>query len=633
MEHGEQAFMTIVLAAGFGVFAQVMAHRWRIPAIVLLLGLGVVLGPQALGLVQPASLADGLSILVKLSVALILFEGALNLRLGELRHALTEVRNLVTVGVGITWLLTAPAVHYLAGFSWPVAILFGALMTVTGPTVVQPLLKRLHVSRRIKTILEGEAVLVDPIGAILAVAVMEGLLVFYSDSAGGLLTVLSAYFTRLLVGGVIGALGGYLLSKTLAARRLVPMDLSGLVVLTGVWGLFGVAEMLQPEAGLATSVAAGLIIQRESLPGIRQMRRFKETLTLLSLSTVFILLAANLDLAQVMGEGWRGVATVLVMMLLIRPVMVFLANLRSELSWREKLFIAWIGPRGIVAASVASLFGLALSRIGVAEGERLTGLVFLTIAMTVTLQGLSAAWVERLLGLTDTQTKKAIIVGAGPLGILLANILSEAGRPVMLIDRNPMHIERARCQGLDAHTANALDADSLERLGVEDAELLVAVTPNSEVNTLATQLARDSFGLQRAYPALDSPEKGAGPGLVQQSGNNVAFGGPIDFPYWENLARQRAAQRWVARAPEDWKSITAGVCPQPDGALPLARVRNKAIELVNTEQIWQAGDEIVFLAEVDEAGARAAMTAVGLHLEKSYTADLNACPDDELLAL
>lgn len=600
MHANTEVLTTIVVAAGFGMLTQVLAHRWRIPAIVLLLTLGILLGPQGLGLVQPELLGNGLSILVKLAVAIVLFEGALNLRLGELRRAAKEVRNLVTLGVLVSWSLTSLVAYWVARMDWPLAILFGALMTVTGPTVVQPLLKRVQIPRRVKTILEGEAVVIDPIGAILAVVVLEFLLHEKAPLFASSLTVLWSYLGRLIIGALVGAAGGFLLSRLVAKPRLVPHELASLVTLAGVWTIFGAAEWLESEAGLMAAVVAGLAVQGANFPGIQQLRRFKEGLTILSISLLFILLAASLRLNQLYAEGWRGVLVALLIMFLVRPAAVFLSTLNSPLSWREKAFIAWIGPRGIVAASVASLFSIALVEAEFRDGVRIIALTFLTIAMTVTIQGLSANAVSHLLGLTKNEQRKTLIVGAGPVSLVTAGLLQRYQRPVVLLDRNPTAVEQAQCLGFEAIQGNALDEDLLEQAGIEDVEVVLAATANTEVNTLAVQLARENYGIQRAYPVLDLPEKGAGPKLLRLTGSLAAFGRSIDFHEWEYCIRQKQVLQMQVELPSSWMTCNAGDVHLAEGILPLARLQSARLELTHGDQRWQPGDRI-FLLVMDAA--------------------------------
>lgn len=601
--HEAIVLITIITAVGFGLLAQVLAHRWRIPAIVLLLISGVLLGPSVLHVIEPESLGEGLNILVKLAVAIILFEGALNLRLTTLRNSALEIRNLVTIGVLVTWGLVSVAAYYLVQLPWPLAILFGALMTVTGPTVVQPLLKRIHVSRNIKTILEGEAILIDPIGAILAVAVLDVVLTGFSAGQDiGVLEVLWSYFGRLVTGAVVGGVGAVVLSQLMKVPRLIPAEISNLVALAIVWASFGIAESIQSEAGIMASVAMGLLLQREAIPGERQLRHFKETLTTLSISVLFVLLAANLDLQSILAEGMNGILLVAALMFIIRPVSVFIATWGTKLKWREKLFISWIGPRGIVAASAASLFALTLDRSGIAEGDRILSLTFLAIMITVTLQGLTASLVANLLHVHILEGKKAIIVGATRFANRIASLLTQNGRPVVLIDTNMPAIESSRKLGFDTIHGNALEEDALEQADIEEAETLLAITPNAEVNVLVSQLAREEFGIAHAYPSLKNPEKGAGTKLLIQTGGKLAFGRTIDVLQWEAELKKIKSFEWVI--PDDWMPKLVSSLRFSDKVLPVIHKSRGNTLLVHADQVWQAGDRIIFLTTLPLNKAR-----------------------------
>ena len=596
--HPESALLTIASATAAGLLAQLLAHRWRLPAIVPLLAFGVLLGPSLLGVVHPAALGAGLPVIVKLAVAVILFDGALNLRLADLRRAMHEVRNLVTLGVLITWAGATLAAHYVARLSWPVAIVFGALMTVTGPTVVQPLLKRVPLPRRVKTALEGEAILIDPIGAVLAVAVLDVVLGLAGVRPIGVLGGAWAYVGRLLVGLVIGMAGAVGMSRLLKRRQLVPAELANLVVLAGVWGVFALAEWLHSESGIMAAVAMGLAFQREAVPEEHRLRRFKEQLTVLGISLLFVLLAASLPLEVILSEGWPGVLTVLALMLVVRPLDVVASLRRSTLSWREKAFIAWIAPRGVVAASVASLFALELGEAGYTEGARLLAITFLTIALTVTLQGLTAAPLARLLKLQSLEGRRAIIIGAGQLGRVLAELFRRFGRPVVLVDRNSALVAQAQAQGFEAIEGNGLDEDTLERAGAGEAETLVATTTNSEVNALAAHLAHEAFGVMRAFPVLGHPSRGAGPRLVDRVGGRMAFGHPVDVRELEYALEHGEARVVTYRVPLDWSGHALRALVIPADIVVLARVHGGSLELAQPDLIWQRGDEAVVLSRV-----------------------------------
>ncbi len=602
MHHVDPALLTMAAATAVGLLAQLIGARWKIPAIVPLLLFGMTLGPSGLNVIRPYALGTGLSVVVKLSVAVILFDGALNLRLADLRQAMSDVRKLVTVGLVITGIGATLAGWLIAGLSLRVAIVFGTLLTVTGPTVVQPILRRVRLPRQLKTILEGEAILIDPIGAVLAVAVVDVVLGLAGVRSIGVLGSVWGYAGRLIVGGGVGAASGFVLSRLLKRRGLIPDELSNLVSLAFVWGAFAIAEMLQGESGIMAAVTMGLAMQHGAVPEERRLRRFKEQLTVLGISLLFVLLSANLPLSVVRAEGLRGLLTVATLMFVVRPVSVWIALRRSELTWRERAFISWIAPRGVVAASVASLFALQLTEAGFPEGERLLALTFLTIAITVVVQGLTAGAVARLLRLENFAGRRVIVVGAGPLALEVAGVLQRYDRPVTLIDRNAGFVDAARAAGFDAVTGNALDEAVLSAAGADEAETVVAMTTNPEVNALAAHVAHDGFGVARTYPALADPAHGASAQLVGRVGGDLAFGRPIDVRDWDFAFAHGQARIVEFRVPAGAPD-RARLEELPHSVLPIARVRQRSIEIAVGAQTWRADDQVIVATTLSEAEA------------------------------
>jgi Trk K+ transport system NAD-binding subunit len=402
------------------------------------------------------------------------------------------------------------------------------------------------------------------------------------------------------------------LSALLRRPGLVPGDLANLVSLAAVWTAFGIAEWLQSEAGIMSAVAMGLAMQRGVVPEEQRLRRFKEQLTVLGISLLFVLLAADLPLGVVVAEGWRGFLTVATLMLVVRPLSVAISLRGSSLSIRERAYVAWIAPRGIVAASVASLFAIVLRDAGFAEGERILAITFLTIAMTVTFQGLTAGVMASLLGLSDMTGRGVVIVGAGPLGLRLALLLRDRGRRVSMIDRNPFLVQRARSLGFEVVEGNALDEDVLQEAQLDQSETLVAVTTNAEVNAFASLLAHDAFGVARSYPALGDASRGAGPRLLERVGGRIAFGRPIDVRAWDEALEHGEVSLVVYRVPPGASSrlSPAGL---PELFIAVARARADSIEVTNAEQRWRAGDEVIVLSLLSdvETVARLEESAIG----------------------
>lgn len=398
MEESLPITILISVTVVAGIAAQVLASYFHIPSIVLLLLFGILLGRDGFDFLDPSLLGVGLEVLVSLLVAVILFEGGLNLQLGELKEVSTSLRNLVTSGVIITLTGAAIAAHWLSEFPWSIAFLYASLVVVTGPTVINPLLKQIGVEKQVSTLLEGEGVFIDPIGAILAVIVLH----FVLSGNVEPLILIKGLVLRLGLGIIIGVGGGWLLSQLLKQDQFLSQELKNLVVLASVWGLFSLAQVLRGESGLVVAVVMGIVLRANNLPSEPLLRRFNEQLSILANSVLFILLAADLSIASIFALGWGSVLTVLVLMLIVRPINILISTWNEDFNWQQQLFLSWVAPRGIVAAFLASLFAVSLTKQGINGGDSIKALVFLTIMMTVLLQGLTAGWVADLLNLRLT---------------------------------------------------------------------------------------------------------------------------------------------------------------------------------------------------------------------------------------
>lgn len=395
MEESLSITILISVTVVAGIAAQVLAGFFQIPSIVLLLLFGIILGRDGFDFLEPSLLGVGLEVVVSLSVALILFEGGLNLQLRELKEVSHSIRNLVTVGVLITFVGAAIPAHWLSEFPWPIAFLYASLVVVTGPTVINPLLKQIGVDKQLSTLLEGEGVFIDPIGAILAVIVLRFVL---SGNVEPLIFI-KGLVLRSSIGTAIGISGGWLLCQLLKQDRFLSQELKNLVVLASVWGLFSLAQMVRGESGLVVAVVMGIVLRAYNLPSEALLRWFNEQLSILANSVLFVLLAADLSITSVFALGWGSVLTVLVLMLIVRPINILISTWNQGFNWQQQLFLSWVAPRGIVAASLASLFSVSLSKEGINGGDSIKALVFLTIMMTVFIQGLTAPWVASLLNL------------------------------------------------------------------------------------------------------------------------------------------------------------------------------------------------------------------------------------------
>jgi NhaP-type Na+/H+ or K+/H+ antiporter len=521
---------TLVLALAFGVIAQAGARQLRVPAIVLLLASGVLLGPDVLGWIRPAALGEGLFYLVHLAVAVILFEGGLSLEISRLRREQQAIRRLITVGTVVT--LAGGAFAAARLLDWPprLSLLFGSLVVVTGPTVVGPLISELRLRPRIASLLEAEGVLIDPIGAILAVLALDIVLAPGVEAIGSGATglVLRAGF-----GAAAGAVGGVAIAFVLRSRLLVPQGLENILTLSLVLLLFEACEHYAAESGLLAVTIAGVVVGNLPSHVDRELREFKDQLTLLFIGLLFVLLAAAVRLEDVRALGTAGWLVVAALILVVRPLSVLVSTLGTGLSWRERLLAAWVAPRGIVAAAVASTAAAALDRHGMAGGAELRALVFLTIAGTVVQAGFTALPVAWLLGLRLPGRDRVAILGAKGLGLHLGLALSRADVDVVLIDSNPQNCRRAQEKGLTVVFGDAIVDRTLQRARIESVGTVIGTTSNDELNGLFVSRARELFDVPRGWVALSRLDKGLSADVVRGSEAHVLFEGPHDVERWD----------------------------------------------------------------------------------------------------
>ncbi|MBV5257702.1 sodium:proton antiporter [Synechococcus moorigangaii CMS01] len=583
--------LQIIITVFAGISAQVCGEFLKIPSIVLLLIFGIVLGGDGFGILHPGEFGVGLEVLVALAVAVILFEGGLNLKLKELSEVSSSLRNLVTIGTLITLVGGGLAAHYLAEFPWAIAFLYSSLVVVTGPTVVGPLLKQVAVDRKVATLLEGEGVLIDPVGAILAVVVLDTIL----NVDAGLWQVASGLALRLGIGAIIGAVGGWLIGQFLRLATFLSEDLKNLLVLAGIWGLFGLAQSVRGESGLMTAVVAGIVLRAFSIPEERLLRRFKSQLTVLCVSVLFILLAADLSVASIFALGWGSFFAVATLMFVVRPISVAICTARSDLDWKQKFFVAWVAPRGIVSASVASLFAIILTEKGFNGGASIKALVFLTILMTVFIQGLSAKWIARQLKITSIEARGAVIVGSNPLSRLLAQLFQQQGESVVIIDTDPQACEAARMTQLEVYQSSALDGDVLEEIGISSMGAFVALTTNGEVNLVLAQRVMEEFQPPKVaafFEPGDLDNAIANKGKISQ-----IFGGSFSLKTWNQYLLDQQVK--LGTTTIGHRDKDQGLPFQPlietGKLLPLLIRRQNSLTILRSPEDLKPEDELIYL--------------------------------------
>ncbi|MEB3343592.1 cation:proton antiporter [Okeania sp.] len=599
--------LLIILTVVCGIGSQVVAAYLKVPAIVFLLLFGILVGKDGLGLVHPNLLGSGLEVVVSLFVALILFEGGLNLELRELGRVSGTIRNLVTMGVLVTLIGGGMAAHWFGEFPWPIAFLYASLVVVTGPTVVGPLLKQVSVDRQVATLLEGEGVIIDPVGAILAVLVLNIVLNEGADPLG----LFRDLVMRLGIGSIIGAAGGWLLGFGLKRAKFLSEELINLVVLATIWMMFGLAEEISSESGLVTTVVAGIFVGAAEIPELRLIRRFKGQLTMLAVSVLFILLAADLSLASVVALGWGSVLTVLTLMFLVRPLNILLCTWNSQLSWRQKMFVSWVAPRGIVSASVSSLFAILLTQKGINGGDSIKALVFLTIMMTVFSQGLTARFVAQFLGITSSAATGAVIVGSNPLSRLIGRIFRERGESVVLIDTDEERCKKAQEEGLQVYKSSALDIDVLEEAGLHSIGTFLAMTKNGEVNLVLAQRAAEEFKPPRVlavYPKSPQAKNDNTNNSNSNSNNNSnnnnrekvqqAFTTELNLKGWNQYLSDKEVklgETLLKNLGFEFQKTHLKALIKSGEFIPLLIERQGSLQVLSAMENWQPGDRIIYL--------------------------------------
>ncbi|KAA9403842.1 potassium transporter [Haloarcula sp. CBA1130] len=500
---------------GLGVLAQVLAARLRVPSIIFYLLVGVIIGQPGLGIIGDGTFGGALSAIVGLAVAIIVFEGAYHLRFDRLREALAATFRLVTVGAAIALVGTAIAVKFAfnsAAVSWNLAFLIGALLVATGPTVITPILNVVPVRDRVAAALETEGIVNDVTAAIIAVVIFET--VNPAASSEGLLRAFALRLgTGLLVGLIVAAVVYYLLQYVDLSPGDAPRN-SRLLVLAGALIAYAGANTIATEAGVAAAATAGMALGNVDHPYEEDIEEFKGDITLLVLSFVFIALAAQLELESLIDVGLPGIIVVLAVALLIRPLLVFVSTVGDRFTTNEKLFVSFVGPRGIIPASVATLFAVELhnaaEEVSGAQAELLgtqadilLGTVFLVIFATALFEGGLARFIAEKL---DVIPMRVIIVGGGQVGRALAARLEDRGENVVIIEQDEEIVERARNDGYAVEIGDGTDTDVLRSAGAENAKTVVAATGDDDANLLVSQLASSKFGVDRVIARANNPD-------------------------------------------------------------------------------------------------------------------------------
>ncbi len=497
--------VAFALVGVIGVGAQWLAWRLRMPAIVLMLLAGLAVGPVA-GILRPErDIGAILGPMIAVAVAIILFEGGLNLDFKRLGDARIGVRRLVWLGAPLGWLLTTLALRWVAGFGWGPAAVFGGIMIVTGPTVIAPLLRQARIARRPAALLQWEAIVGDPLGALAAVLAFE--VVLASQNATSVGGAVFAIGIGLAVAAALGMSVGYLLVRAFRGGHVAEY-MKVPILFSAVLMVFALADGVLDESGLLAVTLMGVVIANAELPSVDELRRFKENATVLLVSGVFVLLSAGLTVKSFRDLNLSEVIFVAVVFLVVRPATVFLALLGSPVPWRERLLVALSGPRGIVLVAVAALFGQRLVGVGMAEGKAFAPLAFLMVGVSVVIYGFSLRPLARYLGLGGAEVPGVILVGATRWAVALAEALGKAKVPVLISDPDHRRLARARGAGLEVFSGDILSEVAEHNVELVAYDIVIAATDNDAYNTLVATDLGPEFGRDNVFQtARDGEER------------------------------------------------------------------------------------------------------------------------------
>lgn len=501
-----------------GILAQWVAWKFKIPAILPLILIGLLVGPISTLFTYDGSKwiepiwngnegifpGERLFNFVSLAIGIILFEGGLTLRLSEVKNTGPVITKLIIIGSLVTFFGAGAAAYYIFDLGLRISFLFAALIIVTGPTVITPILRNIPLKKDISAILKWEGILIDPIGALVAVLVFE----FISVGAGSefTLTALEEFGKIVLFGFTFGFTFAHALAFAIK-RKVIPHYLLNVFTLATVLGVFVLSDLFAHESGLLSVVVMGMVMGNIKLPNIKELLYFKESLSVLLISILFILLAANIEMADLyLIYNWNAALLFAIVVFVLRPVGVFLSAVNSGLKFNEKLFVSWVGPRGIVAAGIASLFGLKLASEGVEDAEYITPLVFMIVLGTVLLNATTARMFAKIVGVFLTNSEGIVIIGASKASRIIGEYLQKNERHVVLVDSNSNNIAKAKERGLEAIEESIYSDSLMNNIELNDVGYLMALTGNGDINKYAIDRFKDIFGENGSFRLITPDE-------------------------------------------------------------------------------------------------------------------------------
>jgi len=524
---------TVVFTIGvvIAITTQVLSARMRMPPIFLWLLAGMIVGPFGFHFLHIESIEPALHTLIELGLAIIMFEGGLNLNIKAIKKHRRMIASLVFLGPILGILLSGALVHVLVGVDWPLAFLFGALVSIGGPTVVQPIVKQIRLDRDLRHILIGESMLVEAMGAIIAIVMLQ----FVLHPEPGFSMLLSDTAYTFVVGAAVGFIGGWLLIKALGTSWFMDAELRTITSLAVVWFIFIVADGISAQAGLLAVLVTGMMMQKADLPDILRLKHFKASLASLLISVLFVLLAASLNLNILLEYLWQGIVLFLFLALVVRPLLVWISTMGSELSTNQRMFLACMAPRGVVVAALASLFVMILVNAGFENAEFLQALLYIIIILSVLFYGIIAGILNKYLNVDGGDDHSMLIVGGGQIGAELGRVFQQE-HEVRFVDLNAEMVKNLKEAGHTAICGNALDPLSMEMIHAEEVSTALIMTGSSDHNLLIARMISDEFHVHNLYVTLQEGDGRKHERMIRQLNLKRLFAKPYHFTYWNDQA-------------------------------------------------------------------------------------------------
>ncbi len=596
---------TIIFSIILGSAGIVLSDKFKIPGILFYFAMGILAGPNFAGLINPQSLGDGLSIMITVFVAIILFEGGLSLNIKQIKTLRSVLIKDIILSVIVMVSAGFICARYIIGLPWEISIIFATLIVVTGPTVIKPVIRHIALGNRVKNFLNGEAVLIDAVGAILAIVTLEFVLTRHE-----LILSIAGFAGSIFVGIISGIGFGFLIKYLVSNKRIIPTGSNSFFVLGSVFISFICSEVIVPESGLLTVVIVGLVLSTMNFREKEAILNFKDQITRIITSILFVLLSANFNINYINEYLTGGLIVVLIIILCRFPV-IFLSTRNEGFTTREKLFMSWLGPRGIIALSVASIATLKLTAAGVEKAQTIEILVFILISSTVLLQGLSAKFVAGILKILMKGDRNIIILGVNNVSLMLAEKWRDERTGVLFVDSNRKHSLQAEQKGFTCCAGNALDPATYVGVEMDNFTSVLAATDNNEINIIFCRFLKESFGIENLYTVLNEKASEELSDIINTEDIKLAFGtknnGDETFS-WEGFLSKMKDVFTLKKQGLKWFKITCkkfvknspGNYPLPEGVTIFMVVRNNTEHYIyHTLFELHLNDEIYAMASLE----------------------------------